>query len=157
MSRCNRSRIRSGYLLVPLGMLLLTCCGHPAPTTSSSPTPSTAMTSSDRVQTQGLSSARSGRLSAGPFSENSGHWTDVRGAKLWVASTVDEPTGATAIITADQVGTSRSVRVERNATERAQVPTVPTFFPGLLRLPAHGNWRIHVTIGKQTGCFLVRA
>lgn len=157
MSRSSRSRIRSGHLLVALGILVLTGCGQPARTASTSPTPSADVTSTDCTQTEGLSSARSGQISAGPFEENAGHFTDARGAKFWVASTIDEPTAVTATITADQVGTSRSVRVERTATERAQVSDFPTFFPGLLRLTAHGDWRIQVTIGKQTGCFVVHA
>lgn len=100
---------------------------------------------------------RSGQLSTGPFDENAGDWTDASGAKFWVASAIDEPAGVTAAITADQSASSRSVRVVRIATERAKVPDLPTFFPGLLRLPAHGTWQIHVTIGTHTGCFVVHA
>jgi hypothetical protein len=157
MSRCSRGRSRIGFLLVALGTLVLTSCSQPARISTISRSPSTSDTSSDCVQTEGLGSAHSGRLSAGPFLETTGHFKGAHGAKFWVASTVAEPPGATASIQAHQMGTDRSVRVERNASRRAQVPDVPTFFPGVLRLPAHGDWRIHVTIGKQTGCFDVRA
>lgn len=157
MSRSSRSRVRSGYLLAVLGTLFLTGCGQPRPTASTSPRASAGVTTTDCTQTAALSSARSGQISAGPFEQNAGHFTDARGAKFWVASMVKEPSGVTATITAEQLSVGRSVRVERSASQRAQVSDFPTFFPGLLRLTAHGDWRINVTIGEQTGCFVVHA
>lgn len=32
---------------------------------------------------------------------------------------------------------------------------MPIFYPGTVRLPEQGAWRITVTIGPDTGCFLV--
>lgn len=35
----------------------------------------------------------------------------------------------------------------------ARVSDLPLFYPGELRLPSAGRWRLTVEIGRDTGCF----
>lgn len=102
--------------------------------------------------------ATDGAIEAGPFQRNQGYWSRPQGTKLWVASTRELPATVDATIRLTPVhDAGRSQTIVRPASTRAKVDSVPTFCPGLLRLPRPGYWRITVTIGPDTGCFLVLA
>jgi hypothetical protein len=96
----------------------------------------------------------SGVIHAGPFADNRGQWGAIRGAKLWVGSTraTARPTGA--VIRATRPGV-RTVVQRRPPEAIAFVDDLAVFYPGVIRLPGGGSWRLHVRIGPDRGCFLV--
>ena len=99
--------------------------------------------------------AAQGSIKAGPLAVNTTHWRGPRGAKFWVGSTRPQPpTGAT--IVAERLnGPAAPVRVERGVDQIATVADLQLFYPGLVRLPEPGRWKLTVTIGQDTGCFVV--
>lgn len=104
-----------------------------------------------------MSDAHDGVISAGPFKENEGRWLD--GTKLWVETSIDQkPTSAT--IRATRLDATATVVTKRRGKDTIAVldgDPPGLFFPGVLQLPHHGNWKINVTIGRDVGCFLVHA
>jgi hypothetical protein len=104
--------------------------------------------------------AKDAVISAGPFESNRGHWQHRPGTKLWVRSSVDQPPAA-AKITAHPIaveGISEPVTQWRGPDQIAQLAgkdSTGLFFPGELRLPKPGVWKIVVEIGSDTGCFRV--
>jgi hypothetical protein len=107
--------------------------------------------------------AQDGVISAGPFRQNKGHW--VSGTKFWVATSVSQKKTA-AKISAERVGATGKVTERRGKSTIAKpvppsgkrsssTPSSGLFFPGAIRLPKHGMWKINVSIGKDSGCFLV--
>jgi hypothetical protein len=110
------------------------------------------------VDVTGLDAAASGNVRAGPFQANRGRWTAAAGAKLWVGSTraAAIPTGA--VIRASRVdGAGQPLTLRRGPAERAKVDTMPVFYPGLIRLPTAGQWRLEITVDAERGCFVLRA
>lgn len=100
--------------------------------------------------------AKSGKVHAGPFGSNHGFWAQPQGTKFWVGSDrdTDHPTGATirtSLLGQPHAGST----THRRADQIASVSNMAIFYPGALRLPEPGEWRITVTIGPDTGCFLV--
>jgi hypothetical protein len=139
-----------------LGAAVAGCTAGPsAPTTA--PTSARAAIPGC-VDTSGQQQAASGNVRAGPFDASRGHWTAPAGAKLWVGSTKAAalPTGA--VIRASRTdGAGAPITIRRGADERATVDTLPLFYPGLIRLPSAGRWRLDVTIGPDRGCFVLDA
>lgn len=124
-----------------------------------SPAPSSARPAAlaGCVDVAGQDAAASGNVRAGPFEANRGRWTSRAGAKLWVGSVqaAAVPTGA--VIRATRVdGTGQPLTVRRGPAERAEVATLPVFYPGLIRLPAAGQWRLDISVGADRGCFVLR-
>lgn len=123
----------------------------------STPPVATDSAPSGCVDASGLTTAKDGVISAGPFKENRGYWRQQHGTKLWVATSVDQkPT--TAVISAERLNATTQSVVKRRgpgtiATPDGDPPGL--FFPGVVRLPLHGTWQITVTIGKDSGCFRV--
>lgn len=124
---------------------------------ASTPTAPVVAPPSGCVDTAGLTTAKDGVISAGPFKENRGYWRQEQGTKLWVATSVDQkPT--TAIIRTEQLNATRQPIVKRRGPDTIATPDGDPpglFFPGGVRLPRHGTWQITVTIGKDSGCFRV--
>jgi hypothetical protein len=107
------------------------------------------------VDTQNLElEAVDGRVHAGPFAENRGHWTQPQGTKLWVGSS---RVGRLAPALIDGVSEDGDLQVhqQRPVEQLARVETLPLFYPGSLRLPRSGVWRLTITIGQDQGCFVV--
>lgn len=156
-------RAKPGGLAVAAGLVLSlslvgACTGgdEVSEGTGSSPARSVSMPSKC-VAADDLVSAKDGKISAGPFVGQQEYWLQPQGTKLWVASSVNqEPTSAT--IRAQRIDTADPpVVVHRGpdtiAVQGGDLPGL--FFPGLFRLPARGTWSIAVTIGADSGCFLV--
>ncbi len=118
---------------------------------------------SDRVKdmqctdTARITDATSGKIHAGPFDLNRGSWTLPKGTKLWVGSERPGPhTGA--VLRAVALDEQRQeIDQQRSPESAGGVEGLALFFPGALRLPHAGNWRLEVTIGNDTGCFLINA
>lgn len=115
-------------------------------------------TDTDCVEAANTDIAADGEISAGPFDlSQQNHWGDAGGTKLWVATSVDQaPTTATIAI--EQVTGDDPVRTTkqtRGTDQIAQTGKSGLFYPGVIRLPKPGSWRLIVTIGADTGCFLV--
>lgn len=107
------------------------------------------------VPTAGLSDARDGVISAGPFKENVGRWLD--GTKFWVATSVDQAQTSATIRATSIDGPAQVVTQKRDSTAVRDGNPPGLFFPGELQLPDEGSWKIDVTIGGDVGCFLVDA
>jgi hypothetical protein len=119
------------------------------------PTPSQPLPDSRCVAATQLNAATSGSISAGPFSATGDEWSLPDGTKFWVSSSVHGPNNG-AEIRAQSVDGSATGVVDRRPPEQiARVEGAALFFPGALRLPTKGPWRIEVTIGDDTGCFLL--
>lgn len=157
-------RAKTGGLAVAAGLVLslslVACTGsggdEVSEGTGSRPAPSISMPSKC-VAADDLVSAQDGPISAGPFAGQQEYWLQPQGTKLWVASSVNqEPTSAT--IRAQRIDTTDPPVVVHRGPDTIAVPTDDPpglFFPGLFRLPARGTWSIDVTIGSDSGCFLV--
>jgi hypothetical protein len=117
------------------------------------PTPSQSPTGSQCVEATNLNAATSGSISAGPFDASQGQWSQPGGTKLWVSSAVDGPNNG-AMIRAHRVDGAATDVVARR-TQGAVDEDGAFFFPGALRLPIGGSWRIEVSIGADSGCFLL--
>lgn len=147
--------------IVIAGVLLLAvsaCTSVGSGQTGANSSPTRSAKAVGCVAATHLASARSGRISAGPFAANSGQW---RRAKFWVGSSRPHPDhdiSATIRATSLRAGVE-PVTVYRGPKQRASVPDpdLPVFFPGLLRLPSHGTWQITVEIGPDRGCFQITA
>lgn len=119
-------------------------------------------TSVDCVVATDLTTASDGVISAGPFKENHGYWLQKNGTKLWVKTSVDQkPTAAT--IRAQRLNATSQPIVQHRGTDTIAVldgdatgSATGLFFPGSLRLPEPGTWKLTVTIGPDSGCFLIR-
>jgi len=109
------------------------------------------------VDTARMTDAISGQIHAGPFDLNHGRWTQAKGTKLWVGSGRPGPnTGA--VLRAVSLDEQRQeIEQQRSPESAGGVRGLALFFPGALRLPQAGNWRLEVTIGNDTGCFLIDA
>jgi hypothetical protein len=97
-----------------------------------------------------------GRIHAGSFAENRGHWTQPQGTKLWVGSSRDGPP-AVALIDGVWQDDNFQVHQRRGVDQLATAEGLPVFYPGTLRLPKSGQWRLTITIGQDQGCFVVVA
>lgn len=121
-------------------------------------TQGSARDDTDCVEGANTDIAADGEISAGPFDRSQqNHWGDAGGTKLWVATSVDQaPTAATIEIQQvagdDPVPTTKQTR---GTDQIAQTGKSGLFYPGVIRLPKPGSWRLIVTIGADTGCFLV--
>jgi hypothetical protein len=125
--------------------------GHEAAPPPSSP----AAAAVGCVDATAQDAAASGNVRAGPFALNRGYWTQPAGAKLWVGSTHRAaPTGAE-IRAVRSDGTGPAVVVRRGPDQIGVIDTLPVFYPGLIRLPTPGRWRLEVRVGPDRGCFLV--
>jgi hypothetical protein len=100
--------------------------------------------------------AVAGRIHAGPFAGNRDHWTQPHGTKLWVGSSRDRPP-APALIDGVWKDGNFQVHQRRGVDQLAIVEGLPLFYPGTLRLPKSGSWRLTITIGQDQGCFVVVA
>jgi hypothetical protein len=129
-----------------------TPAGAPAPAPRSSP----AADAVGCVDATAEDAAMSGNVRAGPFALNRGQWTAPAGAKLWVGSThrPEAPTGAV-IRAVRSDGAGQPVVVRRGPEQIGVVDTLPVFYPGLIRLPTPGRWRLDVSVGRDRGCFLL--
>lgn len=128
--------------------------GAARPTASQSPRASAS--SVGCVEATGKDTAHDGVISAGPFRDDQ-NWT-AQGGKLWVETSVEQDrTGA--VIRAERTDGAGSPVVVRRGWEERATPDVDgftgLFFPGAIRLPRKGTWRIRVTIGADSGCFLM--
>lgn len=108
------------------------------------------------VEATGKDTAHDGVISAGSFLDDQ-NWT-AQGGKLWVETSVEQDrTGA--VIRAERTDGAGSPVVVRRGWEEHATPDVDgftgLFFPGAIRLPRTGTWRITVTIGADSGCFLM--
>ena len=160
------SGVGSGFGLAAVLFATLTACtGVPSATSETSasqPAQSTvesfhSASAAACVDTQTLDlEAVDGRIHAGPFAENRGHWTQPQGTKLWVGSSRDGPPAPALIDGAWQDGNFQ-VHQRRGVDQLATVKGLPVFYPGTLRLPKLGVWRLTITIGQDQGCFVVVA
>lgn len=97
-----------------------------------------------------------GTISAGPLGVNRDYWTQPQGTKFWVArSRQQEPT--TAHLTAVPLSGGAPVIVVRGPDQLAGGTSSALFYPGSLRLPEPGLWRVTVRIGPDEACFDVEA
>lgn len=105
----------------------------------------------------GAMSARDGVISAGPFDDNL-RWLQEDGSKLWVATSVDQDaTGADT--SAERINSTTPPLLVHRGPDMLAIPDgrpPGLFFPGSFHLPGTGTWKISVTIGPDTGCFLVK-
>jgi hypothetical protein len=99
--------------------------------------------------------AAQGPIKAGPLAVNTTHWRGPRGAKFWVGSTRPQPPTSATIVAERLNGPAAPVRVERGVDQIATVAGLQLFYPGLVRLTEPGRWKLTVTIGQDSGCFVV--
>jgi hypothetical protein len=140
------------------------CARVPSASETSSSTPTQTPASSFRspsaeacVDTQNLElEGVAGRIHAGPFAENRGRWNQPQGTKLWVGSS-RVGRRVPALIEGVSIGGGLHVRQRRAVDQLARVEALPLFYPGSLRLPRSGGWRLMITIGQDQGCFVVVA
>lgn len=155
------SRVQWGGVAVVGGLVLslsLVACTGSAGGEVSRPTTSPASAASRCVDATDLTDAKDGPISAGPFAGNARYWLQEQGSKLWVATSVEQkPT--TANIRAQRLGTNEPPVLVHRGPDTIAVPSGDPpglFFPGVFSLPGPGTWTITVSIGPDSGCFLVR-
>ena len=158
----QRRGITSGMCLMVIG---LTSCsssstGEAETTIQPSTKPSAQQRSAGCIDPTGIEDVLSGPVQAGPFASNHGYWTQPKGTKFWVASA--QPQGRHgAVIQVTLMGPKKKqVVFRRGPDERADLvgavaKRVAEFYPGSIRLPASGTWRLTITIGDAVDCFLV--
>lgn len=130
------------------------------PTAQPSTHPSELKRSAGCIDTAGIESVHSGPVQAGPFSSNHGHWTQPEGTKLWVASTQPQGKRGAVIQASFEADRNRQITFRRGPDERADLlgaaaKRMAEFYPGTIRLPESGTWRLTITIGEAVDCFLV--
>jgi hypothetical protein len=81
-------------------------------------------------------------------------WWRLGGTKFWVRSDNTGPAqGARLVLT--RIGSySAATTVWRPPDSVGSSAGQPQFYPGLLQVPEGGQWRLDVSIGPHTGCFL---
>jgi hypothetical protein len=137
------------------GILVLAIAGCSTSDDRVAPTPSQSPTGPQCVEATNLNAATSGSISAGPFDASQDQWSQPDGTKLWVGSAVDGPNND-AMIRAHRVDGAATDVVDRRPPEQGALDEDGAFFfPGALRLPTGGSWRIEVSIGADSGCFLL--
>jgi hypothetical protein len=119
------------------------------------PTPSQSPTGPQCVEATNLNAATSGSIRAGPFDASQAGWIQPDGAKLWVTSAVDGPNNGAMIRAHRADGAATDVVDRRPPGQSALDEDGSLFYPGVLRLPTGGSWRIEVSIGADSGCFLL--
>ncbi|MEW2443730.1 hypothetical protein [Micromonospora marina] len=161
------SRGIAAVLATTLFVLLTACTsGRSAPTAAdpgtgsatSAATPDATKDvaeSTNCVDGRAAEDGQQGLIRVGPLASNRPFWRQTHGTKFWVASDRRQPPTAASIIAVSLSSRGDVVRVERTPLETAEVPNVALFFPGLIRLPEPGAWRITVAIGPDRACFLV--
>jgi hypothetical protein len=112
------------------------------------------------IDTAGIESVDSGPVQAGPFASNHGHWTQPEGTKLWVASEQPQGNRGAVIQASFEDGEGRPLTFRRGPGERAELvggaaKRLAEYYPGTIRLPESGTWRLTITIGDAVECFLV--
>lgn len=109
------------------------------------------------VRATGVPIAHDGRVLAGPFTLENLDALDALpdGTKVWVESTSRRDI-STAVIEAASLEGPSKLRQVRTPSQRATLDDgTRNFWPGLLRLPGAGRWRVTISIGPDTGCFLI--
>ncbi|MDQ2848492.1 MAG: hypothetical protein M3Y77_19590 [Actinomycetota bacterium] len=120
------------------------------------PATDTAIPAVGCVDTSHLTNAVSGAIQAGPFDLNKGQWGNLPdGTKFWVGSTAASD-HTDAYLRAEQAdGRAAPVEQYRPFFPQPSMTDLGSFYPGGFRLPSAGRWILSVTIGDDTGCFLV--
>lgn len=157
-----RARRLIAAMVVGAGCLMSSCTTSGRTDGSTIPmTASSAM--SDKVKdpqctdTARITDATSGKIHAGPFDLNRGSWTLPKGTKLWVGSERPGPSTGAVLRAVARDEQRQEIEQQRSPESAGGVQGLALFFPGALRLPHVGNWRLEVTIGNDTGCFLIDA
>ena len=161
----QRRGITRGMCLAVIGLICLIGCnssssGQADSTAQPSARPSELKRSAGCIDTTGVESVYSGSVQAGPFASNHGHWTQPEGTKLWVASTQPQGKRGAVIQASFEGNKNRQLTFRRGPDELADplgaaAKRVAEFYPGTIRLPESGTWRLTITIGDAVACFLV--
>jgi hypothetical protein len=136
-------------------ILVLATAGCSTSNDRVAPTPSQSPTGPQCVEATNLNAAISGSISAGPFDASQGQWSQPDGTKVWVSSAVDGPNNGATIRAHRADGTATDVVDRRSPEQSALDEDGELFYPGTLRLPTEGSWRIEISIGADSGCFLL--